>query len=49
MIDLNDNGKTITWKEIATILNCSTRTVQRKLNEQLRNEKQILNIDNEKI
>jgi hypothetical protein len=49
MIDLNDNGKTITWKEIATILNCSTRTVQRKLNEQLRSEKQILNIDNEKI
>jgi transcriptional antiterminator len=36
-------GKTITWGRIAGLLNCSTRTIQRNLNDCLRKEKAILN------
>ena len=43
MLDLNDMGKTITWSKIAGLLNCSTRTIQRNLNDCLRKEKAILN------
>jgi hypothetical protein len=43
MLDLNETGKNITWGRVAGLLNCSTRTVQRNLNNILRNEKQILN------
>ena len=43
MLDLNDMGKTITWSRIAGLLNCSTRTIQRNLNDCLRKEKTILN------
>ena len=43
MLDLNETGKNITWGRVARLLNCSTRTVQRNLNNILRNEKQILN------
>jgi hypothetical protein len=43
MLDLNDTGKTITWSRIAGLLNCSTRTIQRNLNDCLRKEKAILN------
>ena len=43
MLDLNDMGKTITWSRIAGLLNCSTRTIQRNLNDCLRKEKSILN------
>ena len=43
MLDLNDMGKTITWGRIAGLLNCSTRTIQRNINDCLRKEKAILN------
>jgi len=43
MIDLNDMGKTITWSKIAGLLKCSTRTIQRNLNDTLKKEKAILN------
>jgi len=43
MLDLNDIGKTITWSRIAGLLGCSTRTIQRKLNDTLKKEKAILN------
>ena len=43
MLDLNEASKNITWGRVAELLNCSTRTVQRNLNNILRNEKQILN------
>ena len=36
-------GKKITWARVAGLLNCSTRTVHRNLNDSLRNEKQLLN------
>ena len=43
MIDLNDMGKTITWGRVAGLLNCSTRTIQRKIDDTLKKEKEILN------
>jgi len=43
MLDLNDMSKKITWGKVAGLLNCSTRTIYRKLSKQLKNEKQILN------
>ena len=43
MLDLNDMSKKITWSRVAGLLNCSTRTIYRKLSKQLKNEKQILN------
>jgi|TARA_Y100000015_G_C2384498_1_gene86651 hypothetical protein len=43
MLDLNDMGKTITWSRVAGLLNCSTRTIQRNLNNTLKKEKTILN------
>ena len=49
MLDLNHDGKKITWSRIAGLLDCSTRTIQRKLTQQLKDEKQILNMEYEKI
>ena len=43
MIDLNDTGKKITWSKIAKLLNCSVRTVLRNINEELKQEKKLLN------
>ncbi len=43
MLDLNDMNKKITWGRVAGLLNCSTRTIYRNLNKQLKKEKQILN------
>ena len=43
MLDLNDTNKKITWSKVAGLLNCSTRTIYRNLNKQLKKEKQILN------
>ena len=43
MLDLNDIGKKITWGRVAGLLDCSTRTIYRNLNKQLKKEKQILN------
>jgi hypothetical protein len=43
MLDLNDMGKIITWGRIAGLLDCSTRTIQRNLNDTLKKEKAILN------
>ena len=43
MLDLNDTSKKITWGRVAGLLDCSTRTIYRNLNKQLKKEKQILN------
>ena len=43
MLNLNDDGKKITWIKIAQMLNCSVRTIQRSLTPELKQEKQILN------
>lgn len=43
MLDLNEFGKKITWGRVAGLLNCSTRTIQRNINDALKKEKAILN------
>ena len=43
MLDLNDDNKKITWGRVAGLLDCSTRTIYRNLNKQLKKEKMILN------
>jgi hypothetical protein len=43
MLDLNDDNKKITWSRVAGLLDCSTRTIYRNLNKQLKKEKKILN------
>tara|TARA_B100000575_G_scaffold222827_1_gene183227 strand:- start:1148 stop:1561 length:414 start_codon:yes stop_codon:yes gene_type:complete len=49
MLDLNDMGKKITISRIAGLLDCSSRTIHRNMSDELRKEKDILNIENEKI
>jgi hypothetical protein len=43
MLDLNEFGKRITISRIANLLNCSTRTIQRKMGNELKKEKELLN------
>ena len=43
MIDLNDMGKKITLSRIASLLDCSKRTIQRNMCEELKREKELLN------
>ena len=43
MCDMNEFGKKITWGRVAGLLDCSVRTVYRNLDDQLKQEKQILN------
>ena len=49
MLDLNDMGKKITIGRIAGLLNCSSRTIHRNMSKELKQEKDLLNIENEKI
>tara|TARA_R100000697_G_scaffold46456_1_gene59523 strand:- start:1095 stop:1718 length:624 start_codon:yes stop_codon:yes gene_type:complete len=49
MLDLNDMGKKITISRIAGLLDCSSRTIHRSMNDELRKEKDLLNIENEKV
>ena len=43
MLAINDTGKKITLVNLAEKLNCSTRTVQRNMCEELKREKELLN------
>ena len=43
MIDINDMGKKITLDRIAGLLDCSKRTIQRNMCEELKREKELLN------
>jgi len=43
MIDINDVGQKITLARIAGLLNCSKRTIQRNMCEELKREKELLN------
>ena len=43
MLDLNEYGNKITVGRIAGLLNCSTRTIQRNMCNDLKKEKEILN------
>ena len=49
MLDLNDVGKKITIGRIAGLLDCSSRTIHRNMSDELKKEKDLLNIENEKI
>ena len=49
MLSLNHGGWKITIQRLATRLNCSTRTIHRNLNIELRREIKLLNKQNEKI
>ena len=43
MLDLNEYGKKITVERVASLLNCSTRTIHRNMCKELNKEKQYLN------
>jgi len=43
MLDLNDWGKKITIGRIASLLDCSSRTIHRNMCEELKREKELLN------
>ena len=49
MLHIHDDGKKITISKIAEALKCTPRTIHRHMGEELRKEKDKLNIDNEKI
>ncbi len=43
MLDLNHFGRKITWSVVANLLECSSRTIYRNLNNELKKEKELLN------
>jgi hypothetical protein len=43
MVDINDMGNKITLARVASLLDCSTRTIQRNMCEELKREKELLN------
>jgi hypothetical protein len=47
MLDLNDMGKKITWGRVASLLDCSSRTIHRNMCVELKREKELLNKQNE--
>jgi hypothetical protein len=47
MLDLNDMGKKITWSRVASLLDCSSRTIHRNMCVELKREKELLNKQNE--
>ena len=49
MLHINDNGESIIIAKIAKALKCTPRTIHRNMGEELKKEKDKLNIDNEKI
>jgi hypothetical protein len=49
MLDLHDMGKKITIGRIAGLLDCSSRTIHRNMSNELKKEKDLLNIENEKV
>ena len=49
MLDIADKKEKITINKLAKILKCSSRTIHRNMSLELKKEKDILNIENEKI
>ena len=45
MIDLHDMGKKITIGRLAGLLDCSTRTIHRNMGNELKKEKELLNLE----
>ena len=49
MLHIHEDGEKITISKIATALKCTSRTIHRHMSEELKKEKDLLNIANEKI
>jgi len=49
MLDINDMNEKITISKLAKLLKCSSRTIHRNMSIELKKEKDLLNIENEKI
>ena len=49
MLDIHENGEKITIGKLAELLKCSSRTIHRNMSTELKQEKDLLNIENEKI
>jgi hypothetical protein len=49
MLDINDMNERITIKKLASTLKCSVRTIHRNMGYELKKEKELLNMENEKI
>ena len=49
MLHINDMNEKITISKLAKLLKCSSRTIHRNMSEELKKEKDLLNIENEKI
>ena len=49
MLHINEQGENITISKLAKALKCTPRTIHRNMGEELKREKDKLNIDNEKI
>ena len=49
MLDIHDNGNKITIGKLAELLKCSSRTIHRNMSNMLKKEKDLLNVENEKI
>ena len=49
MLHINEQGESITISKLAKALKCTSRTIHRNMGEELKKEKDKLNIDNEKI
>ena len=43
MLSINDSNRKITIKRLSIHLNCSTRTIHRNMDEELKREKELLN------
>ncbi len=49
MLDIHDAGNKITIGKLAELLKCSSRTIHRNMSNMLKKEKDLLNVENEKI
>ena len=49
MLEINNSNARITIAKLAKILGCSSRTIHRNMDKELKKEKDILNIQNEEI
>jgi len=49
MLHINEQTEKITISKLAKALKCSPRTIHRNMGEELKKEKDKLNIDNEKV
>jgi hypothetical protein len=49
MLDINDMNQKITITKLASTLKCSVRTIHRNMGYELKKEKELLNMENEKI